>query len=153
LKDDGIEAAIFNFMMFTNLRETFCEASADDENINRLHLISEENFIGTLMNFKVINYPKVIATLLSKKQSLREGILNIRIGNQKAIRISVGKTVEVNEVPLNDPFDLRLSEKEAHEFLFSDFLLFHPEKQNKNDLINSWFPLSLPVTLHSIDSI
>lgn len=153
LKNEGIEAAIFNFMMFANLREVNCEVSADDENIGKLHSISEESFVGTLLNIKIVNFPKVIATLLSKRLPLPEGKLNIRIVDRVTIQITIGKTVEVNETGISDDFDIKLSEKEFHELLFSDFALFYPERQNGNQLIKSWFPLSLPATLHSIDSI
>lgn len=146
------EDVIISFIQYKQLEEVYYEVSLDDENLPTLYELSEESYISTLMNFKVINYVNVIKYLLSKKKNLLPGKLSVNIDNKKFISITVSNTVSV-EVEKPMVTDLKVTTKEMHTLLFDDFSLFYPSVSEKAGLLQSWFPLSLPVTLRNIDSI
>lgn len=152
VESSKLEVAINSFMKYKALQEVYYELSIDDERFKTIHEISEENSLITMMNFKVINYINVIKTLLSKKKRIRPGKLVIEIDSKVKLRIVVNDHINVQEV-VDEKIDLSLSTKEIHYLLFDDFTYFYPNFNIKVDLIKSWFPLNLPVTLHSIDSI
>lgn len=147
-----LETAIYNFMKYKNLQEVYYELSIDDERVNSIYQISEENYLVTMMNFKIINYINVIKSVLRKKKRIKRGKLVIEIDSKVKLMIEVNSCVNVQEV-FDEKVDLSLSSKEMHSLLLDDFTFFYPHFDKKVDLIKSWFPLYLPVTLHSIDSI
>lgn len=114
--------------------------------------ICDKYQIETLGNLRVINYFKVIKNLLEDKHDLINGSLSIKMENE-IIKINVndGK-VDVSKCG-DGSFDYELTIHELMEMLFENYCFKHQEKLCKIELITSWFPLSLPHTLMSIDGI
>ena len=142
---------LINFIALLNVLDIYYEVSIDDENISLLYDLSDNYHISNLANFKIINYVKVIEKLLNKKTNLKKGLLTINIIDKINILIEVNDEVKVKKIPDQISYDLVVTEKEAHILLF-DNKYFNDEKHQKSDLITSYFPLVLPVSITSIES-
>ncbi|MDD4000229.1 MAG: GNAT family N-acetyltransferase [Bacilli bacterium] len=142
---------ISSFMQKKELQEIFYEVSLDNPCLNSLEEIASDYTVQVLMNFKVLNYLKVIRQFLKSKENLMPGKLSILVDSKKVLHIEISDNINVFKTDDYKNVDLQLTSKEVHQLLFGDFLKFHPNVI-KRELIANWFPFVLPVTLNSIDS-
>jgi predicted acetyltransferase len=150
-RNKAIPEIIYNFMYKMNLKDISYEVSFDNPNLKILEEIAADYRVEVLLNFKVLNYPKVVKQILKNRQNLMQGKLSILIVSKKILLIEIGDDVNVVFTEDFENVDLKLTSKEMHQLLFGDYLSFHPNPV-KQELITNWFPFALPVTLKSIDS-
>lgn len=145
-------AILSNLLSFLDLQEVFYEVSINDIDISKLYDQSDNYQISTLANLKIIDYVETLKTLLRQKKNLKKGIVRIKIIDAICLSIEVNRDVSVKEIPDQTDFDLVLTEKEAH-ILFFENPYFIRGNHEKSEIINDYFPLDLPCTISSIDSI
>jgi predicted acetyltransferase len=145
-------SVIHAFLKYKELANVLYALSFDHPNLLPLREKAADYRITELLNFRIVNYPKVIETLFSSKKQLRKGTLILRL-NAHSYRISIEDNIRVEKVPDYEAYDLQLNEKEFHSLLFENYPDYYDDALPKADLIKSWFPVALPATLASIDSI
>lgn len=145
--------ALLHFMQYKNLSSIELYSSIDCD--KRLFFVSDRYAVSTLCNLNVINYKRVIVSLLKKVSNKSIGTLKIAVDSKFTIAISVSsKDVDIKISETAEDFDISLSEKELYLLLFDDyFMMFGNINIEKSGLIRSWFPLPLWNTLTTLDGI
>ncbi len=144
----GLNDVLRNFWKVIEKPELCYEVSTDNSDLPWLYAISDSYRISHLVNVRIINYAKVIRSLLKQKNNLPKGTITIRIQEAVNLKVTVGLDISVEEIPDQPNFDLVLTEREVHQILFDNPLFWG----DKYPLLKAYCPFSLPVTLSSLDS-
>ena len=147
-----IKDVLCSFVQILSLDEVYYEVSMKSPHVPMLHELSEDSSTHTLMNIRISNYVHLISKMLTNKKNIIPGTLIIKIESKMTLKIEVENQVIVKEI-ISDDYDLLLTEKEMTSLLFDDYGLIRDENTDKKEILKSWFPFHLPVTLHSIDGI
>lgn len=152
VENGEIEKVLNSLILLIKTVDIFYEVSIDNKDISKLYELSDNYQIANITNFKVVNYLKVIETLLALKGNLKKGKLMIKIIDEICLKIIVDKKVTVTEVFNENNFDLVISQKEAHQIFFDNPYFYQKKINKKATLINSFFPLTLPASISSVES-
>lgn len=141
------------FVQYKNLPSVELYSSIDCD--KGLFFLSDRYALSTLCNLKIINYERVITSLLRKVKNKHEGRLKLAVDDKFLADILVlGGDVDVKISEVTDEADILLSEKEFYLLLFDDYFLVYEDLNSpKVQLIRSWFPLPLWNTLTTLDGI
>lgn len=141
--------SLSSFVALMELEDINIELGINSPRKFEIYKVAETYKSSSITNIRVNNYCKVIQRLLSEKENLLHGKLVIAGFIEENIAIEVGEEIKVSKTI--DDADIIVQGEDVNLLLFSDYLAFLPTA--KMDLIASWFPLILPITIKTIDSI
>lgn len=140
---DTIQSIINDFLIWTNQNHIRISYQYGEANPFQAQIPVQ---IQPLKRFRIINYPKVIKSLLSWKQTLTpltSGTLRLEIHKQATYQITVDNT-QIIVIESTQTADLKLTELETEDLLLWNHQSL-PIPPEQKALCDNWFPLPIVI--------